>query len=605
MNDRDQLQREIEALRAKNQSLASENESLLAKTESLSKVVDTLKSANESVVNGAKSLAGSNDELRQEVRGLRDALKKKQDELDALIRRIFGRQSERFEDDDQLRFEFASQAEIDDAREGIEQAIEENKRLDQRNKPPKRRRGEERFPESLPRREVVIDLEDDEKEGLVRIGEDVVESAHYTRAEVYVLRKVFPKYVRQEEPKAGVFQAPRPPALIGGDRYDTSFASAVIANRLGYHLPIYRQEDMFAECGLYLSRSTLLNLQEAADRVLRPFAQWLSDLVRSDSCIGSDDTSICLLLPEEIPEATADDPKSVRVQEVFEAAKSQGLKSITAKMWAYRGVSIPINVFDFTVSRHRDGPDLFLVDSGYEGTLLGDCYGANTGIYMRSNGLIVHAACVAHARRKAEAALGNHEVHAKHLLGLFRLLYDVEDESRGFPTDERLSLRQRRSVPIWNQLRAYLDTEMTDVLSSDSISDARNYMLNQWQGLTAHLEDGNVPIDNNQCEQLMKQVALGRKNWLHLGSLASGYRTARLMTIVSSAVRNDLDVAVYLEDVLNELLSGSRDYESLRPDAWASSHPEHIRAHRQKQREEHNTRRDRDRLRRRLARLEK
>ena len=75
------------------------------------------------------------------------------------------------------------------------------------------------------------------------------------------------------------------------------------------------------------------------------------------------------------------------------------------------------------------------------------------------------------------------------------------------------------------------------------------------------------------------------------------------MTIVSSAVRNDLDVAVYLEDVLNRLLRGSRDYESLRPDVWASSHPESIRAHRQKQREEHNLRRDRNRLSRRLERL--
>ncbi|WP_182871498.1 IS66 family transposase, partial [Rhodopirellula sp. JC639] len=401
----------------------------------------------------------------------------------------------------------------------------------------------------------------------------------------------------------GVLQAPRPPALIGGDRYDTSFAAAVIANRLGYHLPIYRQEDMFAECGLYLSRSTLLNLQEAAEQVLRPFARWLADLVRTDSCIGSDDTSIRLLLPEEIPEATDDDPKSSRVAEVFEAAKSEGLKSITAKMWAYRGVHIPINVFDFTVSRHRDGPDLFLVDRGYEGTLLGDCYGANTGIYIRSNGLITHAACVAHARRKVEAALGNHEVHAKYLLGLFRLLYDVEDEARKLSASDRLSLRQRRAVPIWEQMRSYLETKMGDVLSTDSISDAQRYILNQWSGLTAYLEDGGVPIDNNQCEQLMKQVALGRKNWLHLGSLASGYRTATLMTLVSSAVRNDLDVAAYLEDVMNELLSGNQDYESLRPDVWALSHRDSIRAHRQKQREEHNIRRERDRLRRRLARL--
>jgi hypothetical protein len=311
-----------------------------------------------------------------------------------------------------------------------------------------------------------------------------------------------------------------------------------------------------------------------------------------------------LLLPKELPDVDEADPKSGRVREVLAAAIANNRKSILAKMWAYRGVNIPINVFDFTVSRHRDGPDLFLVDSGYEGTLLGDCYGANTGIYIRSNGKIIHAACAAHARRKVEAALDNHPVHAKHLLRLIREIYDVEDEARRMSSADRLELRQRKSVPLWKTLRNYLDTEMTDILKDDKITEARSYILNQWDHLTKYLDDGEVPVDNNQCEQLMKQIALGRKNWLFVGSIGSGYRTATLMTIVSSAIRNDLDVAAYLEDVLGQLLSGSTDYESLRPDVWAKSHPESIRAHRQQEREAANTRRDRERLRRRIARTD-
>ena len=142
MNERQRLEREIEALRAKNKTLQANNqslqagnrslgdqvESLTATNNSLSKKVEVLASTNDSLVRGAKSLSASKDELEQKCQDLRKALAKKQDELDALIRRVFGRQSERFEDDDQLKFEFASQAEIDDAREGIEQAIEENKR---------------------------------------------------------------------------------------------------------------------------------------------------------------------------------------------------------------------------------------------------------------------------------------------------------------------------------------------------------------------------------------------------------------------------------------------------------------------------------------------
>jgi hypothetical protein len=89
-----------------------------------------------------------------------------------------------------------------------------------------------------------------------------------------------------------------------------------------------------------------------------------------------------------------------------------------------------------------------------------------------------------------------------------------------------------------------------------------------------------MPMDNNDVEQLMKQVALGRKNWLFIGSVPAGERAADFLTLVSSAVRNDLDVWQYLKDVLDRLLAGSTDYESLRPDVWKMSHPQAIRQYR-------------------------
>jgi len=107
---------------------------------------------------------------------------------------------------------------------------------------------------------------------------------------------------------------------------------------------------------------------------------YLADLVRSDSVIGSDDTGVKLLLPKMLPDIDPNDRKSVRAHEVIAAAIDAKQRHVNAKFWAYRGVTIPINVFDFTVSRHRDGPDLFLIDANYQGTLLGDCYGANTGL---------------------------------------------------------------------------------------------------------------------------------------------------------------------------------------------------------------------------------
>ena len=567
----------------------------------LERQVALLREQNEKLVEDAKALAADNEQLQKEKQELSDQLLKSQNELEALIRRIFGRKSERFEDEKQAMFEFANEDELDDAREGIEQAVEENEQVAKPKRRPKRRKRSELLPENLERKEVVIDLPENEKEGLVRIGEDIQETAHYRRPIVYILRKVFPKYARAGDPDAGIQQAERPPALIAGDRYDTSFAAEIIAAKYSYHLPIYRQEDLFAGCGLQLTRSTLLNIQQAAAAKIRPLAEYFADLARTDHCVGSDDTGVRLLLPKDVPSVRDDDPKSGRVAEVIEKAKAENKKSILAKMWAYRGTSVPVNVFDFTVSRHRDGPDLFLIEHDYRGVLLGDCYGANTGIFVRSNGWVVHAACVSHARRKAEYALDNHAEHAKFLLRSFRDLYDIEDEGRYLTSDGRLELRQDRSVPIWDRLRDYLESNMQRVSSKEKIGEARSYMLNQWDGLTAHLQDGRIPIDNNECEQLMKQVALGRKNWLFAGSVDAGYRSADLMTICSSAIRNNLDVFAYIKDVLDELVAGSTDYESMRPDVWAESHPDSVRDYRIKEKRERSARRDRQRLERRLA----
>ena len=556
----------------------------------------------------AQAAALQVNDLQEETADLRTQLQHSRDELAALFRRIFGRTSERFIGDaaGQLLLTFDSEDDVEDARAGILQALEEYREQDEKKRKKRRRRGtSELFPEHLPRHEIIIDLDDDEKEGLQRIGEDITETLHFRRPVLHVVRKIYPKYVRPAEPQAGVLQARRSASLVSGDRYDTSLATELITSKYGYHLPVYRQEDIFAGSGVHLPRSTLLNVLSASAELVRPFVDYLSDIVRTDPYIGTDDTGVCLLLPKVVPAINPDDQKSRRVHEVISNAFATKKKSLTAKMWVYRGMSIPINIFDFTVSRHRDGPDLFLIDNDYEGTLIGDCYGANTGIMMRSSGAIVHAACNAHARRKFEAALDNHERHAKFVLETYSALYDIEDQAKGLDNARRLEVRRRCGKPIWDSLRSYVETQMTGVSKKEKIGEARRYLLNQWDGLVRYLDDGGVPIDNNLSEQLMRQVALGRKNWLFCGSVPAGYRAADLMTLVSSAHRNELDVWDYIKDVLDQLLAGSSDYESLRPDIWKQSHPNSIRTYRIEERRQQASRRDRRRLERRLSRLDR
>ena len=269
-------------------------------------------------------------------------------------------------------------------------------------------------------------------------------------------------------------------------------------------------------------------------------------------------------------------------------------------MWAYRSVTVPLNVFDFTVSRHRDGPDAFL--RGFTGKLMADCYSGYQGIELRSSGLIERGACTAHARRKVFEAREAYPLESSLLLAKFQQLYDLEDRAKTFSADERLALRQAEAAPVWASIYAWLASDAAArILPKSKFAEALNYLRNHREALTLYLTDGRMPIDNNDTEQLMKQVALGRKNWLFVGSVAAGERAADFLTLVSSAVRNDLDVWVYVKDVLDQLLAGSTDYHALRPDIWKHSHPEAIREYRVQERRDRADRRRFHRAQRRIA----
>ena len=270
-------------------------------------------------------------------------------------------------------------------------------------------------------------------------------------------------------------------------------------------------------------------------------------------------------------------------REVIAAAHAEARKSITARMWAYRSITTPIDVFDFTVSRHRDGPESFL--DGFTGTLMADCYAGYDAVQTKSDERIVRGACVTHARRKVFNARDNHPAHAAVVLSMFQQLYDIEDRAKDFSADDRKALRQAEAKPIWERIREYVNGDaVANVLPKETFAQALTYLRNQFDHLLVYLDDGLMPIDNNLTEQLMKKVAIGRKNWLFIGEVEPGYRAADLFTIVSSAVRNDLDVFAYVKDVLDRLLAGETDYEALRPDVCRQAHPEAVRTYREEER---------------------
>jgi len=250
-------------------------------------------------------------------------------------------------------------------------------------------------------------------------------------------------------------------------------------------------------------------------------------------------------------------------------------------MWAYRGIDVKLNVFDFTVSRHRDGPELFFAD--YEGILLGDCWHGFGSIACNYNGAILRGACNAHARRRFREST-SYPDDAKIWLDWYVELYDIEDRAKEMSPADRLTLRQAEAKPIWDKMEAWLQevTLRTQnvILPKSDFAKALQYVRNHLAELKRYLTCGSLPIDNNETEQLIKQVAISRKNWLFAGSVAGGERAAGFMTLVSSAIRNDLDVWRYVKDILDQLLSGVTDYEPLLPWNWAKQHPQAIRQYR-------------------------
>jgi len=546
------------------------------------------------------------DQLADRIEEQQAKLAKVSAELNAALQLAFRKKQERYlKNPNQFTLDFGDSADTKDFADGIADAADEqeddsdSETIDSYTRRKKgRKRRNEQLPEHLPRYEVKLDVPEDKRicpthgERKV-IGYDWQETLEVVPAKLLVRRTGIPKLACPADPACGVVEAERPVGLVEGNRYGTSVAAEIITSKFGYHVPVYRQQDIFATSGWTPARSTLQNVLKAAAQLVRALVESFGDLVRAGPVVGTEDTTVTLVV-SKAPLPPGDNPKNQRALEVIAKAREQQRGSITARMWVYRSVTIPINVFDFTVSRHRDGPADFL--RGFSGTLLADCYAGYEAIHSESGGQFTRAACAGHARRKLLEACDNHPVHASKLLGWFQRLYDIEDRGKLLSPTERQALRDAEARPLWLQIGEHISSDaVANVLPKDQRGKALGYLRNHEDLFLTYLDDGLVPIDNNDAEQLMKQVATGRKNWLMIGSVEAGYRTADFMTLVSSALRNDLDPSIYLADILDRLLAGDADFHSMRPDIWKQSHPEAIRIYRQ---EERRDRADAKRLRR-------
>ncbi len=418
------------------------------------------------------------------------------------------------------------------------------------------------------------------------MGYETREKAVMKPAQFYVEVTQVPKYKCKNHPECGISQQPAPEGLVKGDKIDTSIAVQIAVQKHMFHVPLYRSEDIFASSGWEVSRSTLHNILCSLAYLLEGLYDYLREkLAREAKLIGVDDTVVTLILPDYIPPPNPGNKWSERISEVLTKAREKEQGSVSARMWAYQGdESCPWNIFDFTVSRHRDGPERILKDFK-GGTLLGDCYAGYESLRIERNSEFRLAACNAHARRKIYEAQKDHPKESAILLAIYRELYELERMLKQTPGMDILAKRQEIGVSLFARMKEQVERMQSggSVLPKSKLGKALKYVTNNWDELTTYLSDANCPIDNNACEQLMKHTATGRKNWLFVGSMEGGYRSAILTTICSSAHRHNLDVYAYMKDIADRLLLGDRDYESMQPENWAKTHPESIRIYREEE----------------------
>ena len=250
-------------------------------------------------------------------------------------------------------------------------------------------------------------------------------------------------------------------------------------------------------------------------------------------------------------------------------AKDKDSSTKKAYLWAYASTQhsqIKAVVFDFTPGRSGQHARLFLKD--WSGTLVCDDYQGYKALIKDNK--ITEAGCLAHARRKFFDLFAANKSHIAHeALTQFSAIYGIEAKLQDIPADERRQRRQMDIKPLMDKLRQWLLDHKIKVPDGAGTMKAIDYSLKRWDALTTFLDDPHTPIDNNWVENQIRPIAVGRKNWLFVGSVRAGQRNAAIMSLVHSARLNGLNPLEYLRDVLDRLPTqiNSRIHELL-PHNW-------------------------------------
>jgi transposase len=477
----------------------------------------------------------------------RDAtIRAQQQRIKEYIRRIYGRSSEKI-DPSQMVFDDVILAAEKCLRPGEPcphpDIAEEKVREHLRRKHP----GRKPLPPELERIEHYLDIPEEEKvtaDGKERplIGLDITERLDYRPCVMVVNRYIRPKYGADDDIEGpGVKQHPPAEGPIDKCSAESGLLAHIITEKYEHHMPLYRQELKFARLGIDIGRQTMAGWLAGCAKALKPLYERMREEILSYDIVLNDDTPV----------------------EMLEPGSGQ---TKTTRLWCTVGAEdLKYTMYNYTLGRGREGPLEFF--KGYKGYFVSDAYGGYDELLKSKD--IQHGGCWAHARRYFVKAQDTAPKAATEVLTLIARLYRIEQKLKRADPKERLKVRQKESVPVLQRIKAWLKDNLEKHLPQSPTRKAMEYTLSIWKALNVYVTDGRLPIDNNLAENGIRPVALGRKNWLFVGSENGGHTAAILMTFTATCRKLKINTWEYLKDVLQRINTHPMSkINDLLPDRW-------------------------------------
>ncbi|MGH7552519.1 MAG: IS66 family transposase, partial [Longimicrobiales bacterium] len=377
-----------------------------------------------------------------------------------------------------------------------------------------------------------------------RMGEDITRRLEYVPAHFREHEYHLAKYACGTC-KEGVSAAAGPAKVIERSTADASVLAQVVVSKFADHTPLHRQHRIYERCGVSIPVSTLSDwVASVGDRIL-PLVDVLAARVLRAYVVRTDATGLKVLEPKN----------------------AENIERGT--LWCYVGDDRDV-VFRYTpTGEGATGPWRFL--AGRRGYIQADAAGVFDRLFDGQEAAAVEVGCWAHARRKF-VALAETDIRAAYPLQLIRRLYRLEylADLQQLAPDERAAMRGERTRDALNSLQHWLLVTVEQEPPSGEMAKAANYCLKHWTALTRFLDDGRLSPDNNVCEQQLRDVALGRKNYLFAGSHDAARRIAALYSLLRTCAQHEVAPLPYLTDVLRKLANGwdRNRFEELLPDRW-------------------------------------